>query len=209
MKTNPKWPTGDLFLMRIRWVPVMHIFIRWTRCVYTACTWQNCISRSFCSLAQAYCCWTNSIYYSQTRWNFRYWNRQWVIKESHKCLCSMICTVKGVIEKANILKLWVMNRILGQVQGVRSPSISLQWRHKQHDSVANHQRRARFLSTVSSGAYQRIHQSSGSLAVVKGIHRWLVNSPHKGPVTRHRWIPLTKVGDAENVFIWWRHHEMR
>ena len=39
-------------------------------------------------------------------------------------------------------------------------------------------------STVCSSADQRIHQSSASLAFVRGIHRWPVNSPHKGPVTR-------------------------
>ena len=37
-------------------------------------------------------------------------------------------------------------------------------------------------STVCSGADQRKHQSSASLS--NGIHRWPVNSPHKGPVTR-------------------------
>ena len=35
-------------------------------------------------------------------------------------------------------------------------------------------------STVYSGADQRKHQSSVSLAFVQGIHRSLVNSPHKG-----------------------------
>ena len=39
-------------------------------------------------------------------------------------------------------------------------------------------------STVYSGADQRKHQSSASLAFVRGIHRSPVNSPHKGPVTR-------------------------
>ena len=39
-------------------------------------------------------------------------------------------------------------------------------------------------SSVYSGAGQRKHQSSASLAFVRGIHRWPVNSPHKGPVTR-------------------------
>ena len=39
-------------------------------------------------------------------------------------------------------------------------------------------------STVYSGADQRKHQSSASLAFVRGIHRGPVNSPHKGPVTR-------------------------
>ena len=39
-------------------------------------------------------------------------------------------------------------------------------------------------STVYSGAHQRKHRSSVSLAFVWGIHRWSVNSPHKWPVTR-------------------------
>ena len=39
-------------------------------------------------------------------------------------------------------------------------------------------------SIVYSDADQRIHQSSASLAFVRGIHRSPVNSPHKGPVTR-------------------------
>ena len=39
-------------------------------------------------------------------------------------------------------------------------------------------------STVYSGANQRKHQSSTSLAFLGGIHRWPVNSLHKGPVTR-------------------------
>ena len=35
-------------------------------------------------------------------------------------------------------------------------------------------------SNVCSGADQRKGQSSASLAFVWGIHRWPVNSPHKG-----------------------------
>ena len=46
-------------------------------------------------------------------------------------------------------------------------------------------------STVS-GADQRKHQSSASLAFVRGIHRWLVNYPHKWPVTR-KMAPLDDV----------------
>ena len=37
-------------------------------------------------------------------------------------------------------------------------------------------------SAVFSGEDK--HQSSALLAFVRGIHRWPVNSPHKGPVTR-------------------------
>ena len=39
-------------------------------------------------------------------------------------------------------------------------------------------------SAVYSGTDQRKHQSSASLAFVRGIHRRPVNSPHKWPVTR-------------------------
>ena len=39
-------------------------------------------------------------------------------------------------------------------------------------------------SIVYSGTDQIKHQSSASLAFVRGIHRGPVNSPHKGPVTR-------------------------
>ena len=39
-------------------------------------------------------------------------------------------------------------------------------------------------SRVCSGADQRKYQSSASLAFVRGIHRWPVDSPHKGPVTQ-------------------------
>ena len=37
--------------------------------------------------------------------------------------------------------------------------------------------------TIYSGTDQWKHWSSASLAFVRGIHRWLVNSPHKWPVT--------------------------
>ena len=48
-------------------------------------------------------------------------------------------------------------------------------------------------STVYTGADKINHQSFASLAIVLGIHRWPVNSPHKWPVTQ------------KTVSIWWRH----
>ena len=39
-------------------------------------------------------------------------------------------------------------------------------------------------STICSGADKRKHQSSALLAFVRGIHRWLMNFLHKGPVTQ-------------------------
>ena len=39
-------------------------------------------------------------------------------------------------------------------------------------------------STINSGADQRKYLGPASLAFVRRIHRWSVNSPHKWPVTR-------------------------
>ena len=47
-------------------------------------------------------------------------------------------------------------------------------------------------SIVYSGTDQRKHQSSASLAFVRGIHRRPVNSPHKWPVTR-KMLPFDDV----------------
>ena len=43
-----------------------------------------------------------------------------------------------------------------------------------------------FTQPFIQGADQRKYQSSASLAFVRGIHRWPVNSPHKWPVTRKK-----------------------
>ena len=50
-------------------------------------------------------------------------------------------------------------------------------------------------STVYSGADQRKHQSLASLAFVRGIHRWGVNSSHK-------WIVTRKMFPFDDVIIW-------
>ena len=59
-----------------------------------------------------------------------------------------------------------------------SSTSTLQWHHNGRDGVSNHH------PYVYSGADHRKYQSSAPLAFVPGIHRWPVNSPHKGPVTR-------------------------
>ena len=64
-------------------------------------------------------------------------------------------------------------------------------------------------SKVYSGAYQLKHQSSVSLAFVRGIHRRPMNSLHKGPVTRKMFpfddvIMCTFFHYDQNVF---RHNE--
>ena len=65
-------------------------------------------------------------------------------------------------------------------------------------------------SIVYSDADQRKHPNSTSLAFEQGIHRGLVNSPHKWPVTRkrfpfgdvvmvHRWIPKNCIDDKSTL----------
>ena len=54
-------------------------------------------------------------------------------------------------------------------------------------------------STVYSDTDQRKHQSFASLAFVRGIHWWPVNSPHKEPVTR-KMFPFDDVIMHEDVF---------
>ena len=63
-------------------------------------------------------------------------------------------------------------------------------------------------STVYSDADQRKHQSSASLAFVRGIHRWPVNSPHKGPVTR-KMFPFDHVIMISCVSELAHHHKLR
>ena len=69
---------------------------------------------------------------------------------------------------------------------------SLQWRHNECDGSQITSLMIVY-SIVCSGADQRKHQNSTSLAFLRGIHRWPVNSPHKGSLTR-KMFPL------------WRHH---
>ena len=60
-------------------------------------------------------------------------------------------------------------------------------------------------STVYSRTDQRKHQSSASLAFVRGIHRWPVNSPHKGPVMR-KMCPFDDTIMTTIIGHWWYHH---
>ena len=55
-------------------------------------------------------------------------------------------------------------------------------------------------STVYSGSAQRKHQSSASLAFVRGIHLWPVNSPHKRPVMR-KILPFDDVIMSSTIVI--------
>ena len=69
-------------------------------------------------------------------------------------------------------------------------------------------------STVYSGTDERKHQNSASLAFVRGIHPWPVNSSHKGPVTR-KTFPLdgvvmtnASIGTFPQLIDFWQIYEV-
>ena len=66
---------------------------------------------------------------------------------------------------------------------IRHMEISLQWCYNEPGGVSNHQPHNCLLNRYSS-TDQRKDQSSALLAFLRGIHRWSLNSPYKGPVTR-------------------------
>ena len=57
-------------------------------------------------------------------------------------------------------------------------------------------------STVYSGTDERKHQTSTSLAFVRGIHRWRVNSPHKGQWRGNLFHLMTSSRKWDTLHLW-------
>ena len=98
--------------------------------------------------------------------------------------------------------LWIRWRqYLATLQVMISKCIKpLKWCHNERDGVSITGVSIAY-STVCSGANQRKHQSSASLAFARGIHLWPVNSPHKGPATR-------KMFPFDDVIMWNTWHNL-
>ena len=100
------------------------------------------------------------------------------------------------------LTIWynsIPNRVCHKQAGLSVPhwnvpsSASLHWRHNDHHGVSNHQPHGCLLNRLfrcRSGKTSKLRVTG----LCVGNSPGLVNSPHKGPVTR------------KNVSIWWRHH---
>ena len=76
-------------------------------------------------------------------------------------------------------------------------SATLQWRHNGHDSVSNHQPHDCLLNRL----FRRKSKKTSKLRVTglcAGIHRWPVNSPQRGPVTRKMFPFDDVIMDMEN-----------
>ena len=67
----------------------------------------------------------------------------------------------------------------------------LEWRHNGHDGVSNHQPHHCLLNRLFRCRSKKT-SNSASMAFVREIHRWLVNSPHKWPVMR-KMLPFDDV----------------
>ena len=73
---------------------------------------------------------------------------------------------------------------------------TLLWRHNERDSVSNHQR----LYCLLKRLFRRRSKVTSELRVT-GLCAW--NSPGTGE------FPAQKASNAENVSIWWRHHDIQ
>ena len=90
----------------------------------------------------------------------------------------------NVISTINLFRrlakdIWQQNKMSRR----QKSGFALRRRHNGRDSVLNRKPHD-CLFNVNSDGDQRKHQRSASLAFVRGIHRWPVNSPHKWPVSR-------------------------
>ena len=130
--------------------------------------WRS-IHQNLNSLGNSFCSDSNSAGASLCRYNFCTWQ---VWHETHIC-CQGMRKICSDDKKWNTTK-WnfnhagnvhysdvIMSAMASQITGVLIVCLN-----------------------VCSVRDERKHQSSMSLAFVRGIHQWQVNFPHKGPVTR-------------------------
>ena len=107
----------------------------------------------------------------------------------HAVYTYMFCFIKGHrveiwIERRQLVFPWHCNDVMMSAMASQITGVSI------------------VCSTICSGADQRKHRSSPPLAIVRGIHRWPVDSPHKGPVTG-------KVSLFDDVIMGWPAFERR
>ena len=84
---------------------------------------------------------------------------------------------------ANLLIADIISTACAKHTAEASFTNTLHWRHNEPDDVSNHQPRDCLLNRLFRRRSKKT-SNSASLALVWGIHRWPVNSPRKGPVTR-------------------------
>ena len=122
-----------------------------------------------------------------------FWLRHWIVTRmgvTFSCLLAYSCLPYDL---SDYTSLHISSPPLGHQY--RPISLPLQRRHNEHDGVSDHQPHDCFLKRLFRQKNQRKHQSSASLAFMWGIHRSTGE------------FPAQSASNAENVPIWWRHHE--
>ena len=90
----------------------------------------------------------------------------------------------------------VDGHFLTWLQHIRG-KVSLRWCHNELYGVLNHLR----LDCLLNRLFRHRSKKTSKLRItgfVKGIHRWPVNSPHKGPVTRK----MSPFDDVMKLCLW-------
>ena len=125
-------------------------------------------------------------FFDVKRWLQRQWMKEICCTEHFKWRCTH---AQG--------HAWDAKQIASVYPNLYEKSLSLHWRHNDHDGVSNHQPHGCLL--VYSGVDQRKHQSSASLAFVRGIHwdRWI---PRTNGQWRGKCFHLMKSSCAEKLF---------
>ena len=130
----------------------------------------------------------NVLYFDRTRYSWRY---EWI--NISPGIYNMLTSCWQLYCKAN--RSWAKENTIQQIKTFTADILFWHRRDIIMSTVASQITGVSIVClTACSGAEQRKYQSSAWLAFVRGIHRWPVDSPHKGPVTQ------------KNYFIWWRHH---
>ena len=94
-----------------------------------------------------------------------------------------------------VIRMTTCNKSNFQIRALNI-SWSLQWRHNGHDGVSNHQPRYCLLNRL----FRRKSKKISKLPVTGPLWR---NPPVTGE------FPSERASNAENVSIWWRHHDNR
>ena len=95
---------------------------------------------------------------------------------------------KVLVDGNNALNLYLATILwLSKCQPIKSEwyesNRSLQWRHDESSGVSSHQPHDCLLSRLFRRRSKKI-KAPRHWPLLRGIHRWPVNSPHKWPVTR-------------------------
>ena len=127
----------------------------------------------------------------------QHWFREWLVAWWHQVITwtnvdlssRRCCGIQLMAISQEILKTSILDMSL------KISNSTLQWRHNGHDSVSNHQPHDCFLNRLF-----RHRSKKTSKLRVTGLYTG--NSPASGE------FPTQMASNAENVSIWWRHHEI-